>query len=465
MGFLQQDLWLNGSPLARELFQNHALSMPIVDFHNHLSPQQMAEDVHYENLGHAWLGGDHYKWRAMRMLGIEERLITGNASWEEKFHAWAGCLPQLIGSPLYVWTHLELQRYFHIDEPLNEKNAAKIYEKASTLLQEPDYGMRSLLQKMNVEVLYTTDDPADPLDYHEALASSDFSVKVCPAFRPDKVLSPDKPEFAAYLQRLGKAAEKEIHALKDLQDALLIRLDAFVKAGCRASDHALEEDIYLAGTEAQAQAVLEKALRGETIGTEEKRIYRGWLLRFLAEAYAERDLVMQLHLGALRNNNRRMFKMLGPDTGFDSIDDIHYIQQLSALLSDLDEESHLPKTILYCMSSKDYEMLCTMAGNFQQAGVRGKVQLGAAWWFLDQRDGIRRQMETLSQMGVLSTFVGMLTDSRSFLSFPRHEYFRRLLCEHLAAIVERGEYPPDREWLGKIVEDICYYNAKTFFKA
>ena len=447
---------------AKTLYHEHAARMPIIDYHNHLSPREIYEDLQYANLSQVWLGGDHYKWRALRANGVPEEGITGDAPAREKFENWAKTVPALFHNPLYHWTHLELQRYFDIEEPLSPKTMDHVWEVCNAKLNTKDFSTRSLLRKMNVEALCTTDDPKDDLFYHKAL-KNEFEIKVLPTFRPENAMGVEKPGFASYLKELGETVGYEIQNIQDLTAALGARIDYFDQIGCRISDHSLGGELYAPASEEEADAILKMGLAGQPLSQEELRQYKGFLLLFLGREYHKKGWAMQLHIGALRNNSSRRFEKLGADTGFDSMDDFSYAPQLSALLNALDREEQLPKTVLYCLNPKDYDMLASMAGNFQGPEARGKVQFGAAWWFCDHKAGMEQQLESLSHTGVLANFIGMLTDSRSFLSFPRHEYFRRILCAFIGSRVENGEYPPDMEYLGHMVENICYYNAKEYF--
>lgn len=465
--------FLLGTETAKTLFHIAAKEMPIVDFHNHLSPREIYENKCYDNIADVWLGGDHYKWRAMRSNGISERYVTGDATPYEKFEAWADTVQRAIGNPLYHWTHLELQRYFGIDTPLNPKTAREIWDKCNAKLRTKDYSVRNLLAMQNVKILCTTDDPADSLEWHTKLRNEpDLCFQVLPSFRPEKALGIEKDGFATYLKTLGEAAEVPVtDSAESVLNALINRLDFFVKTGCRVTDHSLESAFYIASGEQKsnkenADKVLRKRLNGEIITEDEAGCYRGYLLSELGKAYAKRNLVMQLHIGAIRNNATRFLGTQGADHGFDSVNDFNYAPQLAALLDSMDRTNELPRTILYCLNSKDLDMLATMAGNFQsnEDGIRGKVQLGSAWWFLDHKTGMEHQLQSLSDVGLLSTFIGMLTDSRSFLSFPRHEYFRRILCNKVGAWVENGEYPNDEAYLSEVIRDICAENAMRYFQ-
>lgn len=451
------------NPTAVALYHDHAKDMPIFDYHCHLSPKEIAENKRYRSITEIWLGGDHYKWRAMRTFGIDERYITGDAPDKEKFLKWAELMPYCIGNPLYHWTHLELKRFFGIDKLLSPETAEEIWEECNAKLQTDEFTARSLIQRSNVKALCTTDDPTDNLEYHLALAKDpSFKVKVLPAWRPDKSLNVDKAGFAEWIAKLEKVAGVTIKSFEDLTQALGKRLDFFHSVGCRLSDHAMDPVVYEEGSAAEATAILQKGLAGAALTDQEVRKYKTQVILFLGREYARRGWVMQLHIGTIRNNSQRMMKLLGPDTGFDAVADYTIAQPLARLLDRLDQTDELPKTILYCLNPRDNELLATIAGCFQGGGVRGKIQFGSGWWFNDQKDGMIRQMVALSNLGLLSLFVGMITDSRSFLSYTRHEYFRRILCNLLGEWVENGEVPNDQKLLGGIVEDICFNNAQTY---
>lgn len=451
---------------ARKLFYGHADRVPIIDYHNHLNPKEIYEDRCYDNLAEVWLGGDHYKWRAMRANGVPEELITGNADPYEKFLAWADTVQNCIGNPLYHWTHMELKRYFGIDLLLNKKTAPEIWKKCNAMLREPEYSIRNLLRMQKVSVLCTTDDPIDTLEWHKKLAKDIFEIKVLPTFRPGRAIDIEKPDFTEYMKLLGACAEIEITTFDAMLSALKKRLAYFMEVGCRVTDHSLESDFFCPTTQEEVEIIFQKRMNGEKLTVEECAKYRGFLLTELGKEYARNGLAMQIHIGAIRNNSTRMYEKLGADTGLDSMHDFQYAPQLSALLNAMDLTEELPRTILYYLNPKDTEMLASMAGNFQsnEEGIKGKVQLGSAWWLCDHKRGMERQMSALADVGLISTFVGMLTDSRSFLSFPRHEYFRRILCNLIGTWVEDGEYPHDMEYLGELIENICYQNAKTYFK-
>lgn len=461
--FLDEDFLLHNET-AKSLYHEYAKDMPIIDYHCHLNPQEIYENKQYKNITEVWLYGDHYKWRAMRANGIDESLITGDGSDYDKFMAYAKTVPMTIGNPLYHWTHLELKRYFGIEETLNEQTAPAIWEKVNAMLTSGEFGARDFIVKSNVEVVCTTDDPIDSLEYHAKIkADPTFRVAVLPAFRPDKAIAIEKLAFRDYIGKLGEAAGIEIKNYEDLLEALSKRVTYFHENGCRVSDHGLDYMPYAETSPEEAAKVFAKAMAGEAISFQEELQYKTSVLVFLGKLYSEHGWVMQYHMNALRNNNTRMFEKLGPDTGFDSIRDTEIAEPLSRLLDAIDREAGLPKTILYSLNPAHNYVLGSMIGNFQGGGIPGKIQHGSAWWFNDTKEGMIAQMTSLAETGLLSRFVGMLTDSRSFLSYTRHEYFRRILCNLIGEWVEKGEYPDDRELLGKIVQDICYYNAKQYF--
>ena len=458
------DNFLLRTKTAEYLYHEHAVKMPIIDYHCHLSPKQIAENTRFENITQPWLYGDHYKWRAMRTNGVDERYCTGDATDKEKFEKWAETVPYTLRNPLYHWTHLELKRYFGISELLSKDTAESIYQKASEMLQDDDYRVQGLLKQMNVEVVCTTDDPVDNLEYHQQLAGMATGLKVIPAWRPDKAMAVENPAvYNTYLDLLSEASGKEINTYPALLEALKARHDYFHRNGCRLSDHGLENFYAEDYSEDEINTIFNKVRAGTALNETEILKFKSALLYELALMDHEKGWTQQFHIGALRNNNTRMFNMLGPDTGFDSIGDFQIAVPMSRFLDRLDQDNRLAKTILYNLNPKDNETMATMIGNFQDGTVPGKIQWGAAWWFLDQKDGMEKQMNALSNMGLLSRFVGMLTDSRSFLSYPRHEYFRRILCNLLGDDVEKGEIPDDKTLLGAMVEDICYNNAKNYF--
>lgn len=461
--FMDENFLLK-TPAAQRLYKEYAAKMPIYDYHCHLSPKEIAEDKKYKNITEIWLYGDHYKWRFMRSMGVEERYCTGDASDYEKFLAYAKCVSRAIGNPLYHWTHLELQRYFNVYEPLNEKTAPEIWEKVNKIIAEGDFSARSLIKKSNVALIGTTDDPIDTLKYHAKIRElKDFDTKVVPAFRPDKAVNINLDGFKEYIEKLSEAGKKEIKNYADLKEVLSSRIDFFESMGSKISDHAVEYVPYIEAGDDEIDAILKKALNGEKCTDEEVEKYKTSIITFFAKEYAKRDWVMQIHIGALRNNNTNMFKKLGPDTGFDSIDDNKIAHKLSRFMDNLDKYGNLPKVILYSLNPNDNYTLAAMLGNFQKGGVKGKIQLGSAWWFNDNIDGMELQMKALANLGALAAFVGMLTDSRSFLSYPRHEYFRRILCNIVGQWVEDGEIYDDEDILKEIIEGVSFNNAKEYF--
>ena len=461
--FLDQDFLLQ-SATAQTLYHQYAAAMPIIDYHNHLVPQQIADDHQFDNITQAWLYGDHYKWRAMRAHGVDEKYITGNASDEEKFMKWAETVPYTMRNPLYHWTHLELQRYFGVTEVLNSASAKRIYDHCAALLKTPEYSVKNLLLKMNVKVLCTTDDPIDDLGYHKQIKASGYAIKVLPTFRPDKAMAVDDvATFNSYVKSLAQVVGYGIQDLSTYKKAIGERHDYFHACGGKLSDHGLEHIYAEDYTEEQIAKIFGQLVSGANVSDHEKWQFKSAMLVYFAHLDHAKGWTQQFHLGALRNNNARLLGSLGPDTGFDSIGDFEQAKPLSKFLNHLDSTNQLAKTILYNLNPGDNELLATMTGNFQDGTIVGKMQFGSSWWFLDQKDGMERQINTLSNMGLLSHFVGMLTDSRSFLSFPRHEYFRRILCNLMGQDVENGELPADMEWLGKLVKDISYTNASEFF--
>lgn len=461
--FLDEQFLLN-TDTARILYHEYAANMPIIDYHCHLPPQQIAENTRFDSITQVWLNGDHYKWRAMRTNGVDEQYITGGASDREKFRKWAETVPYTMRNPLYHWTHLELQRYFGISELLSGDTADRIFDETQEKLRSPEYRVRGLLERMNVRVICTTDDPIDTLDFHRQLREEAYEIPVFPAFRPDAGMSlSDLGKFNAYVTALEKVSDRSISDLDDYLHALKSRHDFFASMGCCVSDHGLEEIYVEAYTDEEIGRIFEKALAGQAVSDLEHRKFKSALLFLFAQWDAEKNWVQQYHLGALRNNNSRMMAKLGPDTGWDSIGDFRHGKALSIFLDRLDRDNQLTKTILYNLNPADNELMATMIGNFNDGSVPGKIQFGSGWWFLDQKDGMIRQINALSNMGLLSRFVGMLTDSRSFLSFPRHEYFRRLLCDLFGTEIENGELPNDLPWIGRVIQDICYHNANRYF--
>lgn len=460
--FMDCDFLLNNEP-AKALFAA-ANTMPIFDWHCHLSPKEIYENKQPESIAWLWLAGDHYKWRALRSCGVDEKYITGDASPYEKFKAFAGAMPLLIGNPLYHWTHLELQRYFDIYEPLSAKTCDEIWAKANAKIAAGGFTPRELIVNSNVTCLCTTDDPADTLEYHELLArDSSFTCKVIPAFRPDKALGIELPGWRAWLAAMSKTAGVDIVSYAQLKDILAQRVEFFASLGCRASDHAFTYVPFERASEDELEAIFAKAVNGKSLEKIEIDKFKTELMRFFARQYSARGWGMEIHIGAMRNNNAPMFRRLGPDAGYDSIADYEVAHNLSRLLDSLEDEGCLPRTVLFTLNPKDNYVLGAMLGNFQSSEAASKIQFGSAWWFNDNIDGMREQMKALANLGALSKFVGMVTDSRSFLSYPRHEYFRRILCALIGDMVQAGLYPWDEEKLTQIVKDISYNNAVNYF--
>lgn len=457
------DNFLLTNRTAERLFHEYAKDMPIIDYHNHLIPEQIANDVSFDNLTQVWLYGDHYKWRAMRTNGVNEDFITGGKSDYEKFEKWAETVPYTLRNPLYHWTHLELRRYFDVQDILSGSTARKVYDECTAKLRTPEFSVRGLLSKMNVEAVCTTDDPIDSLEHHQKIAKEGIALQVRPAFRPDKAMSADDVTgLNEYIAKVEQVTNLSIADFDTYLKALKLRHDYFNQNGCRVSDHGLEQIYAEDYTDEEINKIFIKVRSNATLtGTEVLKFKSAMLVHFAKWDHAA-GWVQQFHLGALRNNNRRMLSILGPDTGWDSIGDFSQGRQLSKFLNGLDATDQLAKTIIYNLNPADNELIATMIGNFNDGSVAGKVQFGSAWWFLDQKDGMVKQMNALSNMGLISRFIGMLTDSRSFLSYPRHEYFRRILCNLFGEEVENGELPNDIEWIGKVVKDICYYNVKNY---
>lgn len=450
------------SDIAEKLYHEYAKDLPIIDYHNHLSPQLIAEDQPIKNITEAWLKGDHYKWRAMRANGIDEIFITSAAtSHKDKFLKWANTVPYTLRNPLFHWTHLELKRYFDIDELLQSSTAEAIYEKANAVLEHKTPAQ--LLEDLKVEVICTTDDPIDDLKFHQEIAEKGFYTKVFPTFRPDNLLMAEKPSFPNYISKLSACVDFSIQNLEDLLKAIQARIDYFDSLGCRLSDYGLEQIFAYDFTEEEADKIFRKRISGVDISKDEASVFASCVLVKLCEMYHAKSWTQQMHVGAIRNNNSRLLEQIGLDAGVDSIGEFPVAQSMSKLFDMLNLKNKLAKTITYNLNPSQNEVFATMMGNFQNSDYPGKMQWGSGWWFLDQKDGMEKQINCLSNMGLLSKFVGMLTDSRSFLSFPRHEYFRRILCNLLGEDVKQGLIPNDIEFLSKMVQDICYYNAKNYF--
>ena len=436
--------------------------MPIIDYHCHLSPNDIAINRQFRNLTEVWLAGDHYKWRAMRTLGVNEKFITGNASDEDKFAQWAYTVPYTMRNPLYHWTHLELKRYFGVEELLKPDTQKDIYSKAGEMLKTDGFKTRGLLERMNVQVVCTTDDPTDSLEYHQAVQKENYKIKLFPAFRPDRSFAVENPKaYRAYVEKLSQVSGVVIKRFSDLLAALDSRAEFFHSVGGRLSDHGLESLYY--EEDGDPEDLFRKLMSGQTLDRHETSVFKYHVLTALCKMYHKRGWTQQFHLGAIRNTNERMLRELGPDTGFDSIGDYPQATVMARFFNNLDNTNQLAKTIVYNVNPSHNEVMATMIGNFNDGSVKGKIQFGSAWWFMDQKEGMEKQINTLSNMGLLSCFIGMLTDSRSFLSFPRHEYFRRILCNLIGNDVENGELPNDEKWLGQLVSDVCYNNAKEYF--
>lgn len=462
--FIHKDFILE-TETAKRIYHQFAAELPIIDFHCHLNPAEIANDRQFDNLGQVWLEGDHYKWRAMRINGINEKYCAGSASEKEKFLKWAATVPYTVGNPLYHWTHLELARYFNIPELLSPTTAEAIFNQTKDMLQSPEFSTRNLMRKMKVEMAGTTDDPADSLEYHQQLQEEGFEIKVLPTFRADQVLKTDDPEnFIAYIEKLGEAADVTIGSFSDLVKALDQRHAFFHELGGRLSDSGPDRFYYATYTDTEVAAIFIKLLEGKALDLNETEKYKTAVMAELARMNHKRGWTQQFHVGALRNNNTRKFNALGPDTGFDSIGNPQDGVKMSRFLDLLNSTDQLAQTILYNLNPSDNEMMLTMCGNFNDGSAVGKVQYGAAWWFLDQKTGMEKHLKDLSVLGLLSHFVGMVTDSRSFLSYPRHEYFRRIACNYIGKEVEKGFIPDDESLLKRLVEGISYSNAKSYFK-
>lgn len=460
------DNFLLDNEVSQALYHEHAKNQPIIDYHCHLNPAFIANDRRFDNLGQLWLEGDHYKWRAMRTNGIDERFCTGKdtSDWE-KFEKWAATVPYTMRNPLYHWTHLELRRGFGVDTLLKPETARDIYEACTAKLRTPEYSARGLMKHFNVETVCTTDDPIDSLEHHISLAKEGFSVKVLPTWRPDKAMAVENPAaFRAYMEQLSAVSGVSISRFADVIDALQVRHDFFASVGCKLSDHGIEEFYAEDYTQAEIDALFNKVYGGQSLTAQEIRQFKSAMMYTFAIMDHQKGWTQQLHYGAIRDNNSRLFAKLGPDTGFDSIGDFTIAKAMSKFLNSLDATNQLPKTIIYNLNPRDNDLISTMLGNFQDGSVAGKIQFGSGWWFLDQKVGMTAQMNSLSVLGLLSRFVGMLTDSRSFLSYPRHEYFRRILCNLIGTDVVNGELPAsEMAFIGQLVEGVSYRNAKQYF--
>ena len=463
MSFIKDDFILTNET-AKRLYHDYAEKMPIIDYHCHINPQEIYENKKFKNITEIWLGGDHYKWRLIRSNGVPENEITGDADDYTKFLRFAEMLPRAIGNPMYHWNHLELKRYFDYDGILSAKTAQEVWNLCNEKLQSDDMSACSIIKKSNVKMIGTTDDPIDSLEWHKKIAEEGVcTAKVLPSFRPDKAVNIDKAGFADYIKALSKAADIEINTVADVKAALIKRLDFFCEMGCKATDHGLDYIPFAVGTDKQIEKAFKKAMNGKAITAEEADMYKTAILVALGKEYAKRGIVMQIHYSVQRNTNAAMFNKIGADTGFDTISNRPCSESLTALLNALAVQDLLPKTIIYSLNPHDNEMIDTVIGAFQGTEVAGKIQHGSAWWFSDTKSGMEAQLKSLANLSLLGNFVGMLTDSRSFLSYTRHEYFRRILCNVLGTWVENGEYPADMETLGQIVQDICYNNAAKYF--
>ncbi len=461
--FLDEDFLLS-TKTSQKLYHNFAKGLPIIDYHCHLPPDQIADDINFKNLTQIWLYGDHYKWRAMRANGVPEEYITGNRTDYEKFEKWAETVPYTMRNPLYHWTHLELQRYFDVYDILSPSTAKKIYDECTEKLQSPEYSVRNLMLRMKVEMSGTTDDPLDDLAYHQKIKKDGFAIKVHPSFRPDKAMQADNiPALNDYIQKLEGIAGSQIGTFNDYLRALKGRHDYFAENGCSVSDHGLEQFYAEDYSDADIDAIFKKIRSSQALSHAEVLQFKSCMLYNFGLWDHEKGWVQQYHVGGLRNNNTRLLDQIGADAGLDSIGDFPQGIAMTRFLNKLDKDNKLAKTIIYNLNPADNELIASMTGNFNDGTIAGKIQFGSAWWFLDQKDGMIKQLDALSNIGLLSRFVGMLTDSRSFLSYPRHEYFRRILCDLIGKDVENGELPEDIEWLGKMVQDVCYYNAKNYF--
>ena len=462
--FMDRDFLLQ-TDVARKLFHDYAEKMPVLDYHCHINPREIAEDRQFENITQVWLGGDHYKWRFMRSCGVDEYYITGGASDKEKFLKWAACLEKAVGNPLYHWSHLELQRYFDIHVPLSSKTAEEVWEACNKKLADPSMSVRNIIKKSGVELICTTDDPVDSLEWHRKIKEdASFDVTVLPAWRPDKAMNLEKPDYTDYLKKLTEVSGVSINSFEDLKKALVNRMDFFAENGCTVSDHALEYVMFESASVEEIEAIFKKALNKEPVSRHEEMQFKTAFMTFVSGEYTKRGWVLQLHYGCKRDNNKNMFAKLGPDTGYDCINNYAPSSQTADFLNNLIVNDSLPRTILYSLNPNDNAAIGTILGCFQNSDAVAKIQQGSAWWFNDHKVGMQDQMTSLANLGNLSGFVGMLTDSRSFLSYTRHEYFRRILCNLIGGWVDNGEYPEDYDVLGTIVKDISFNNAVRYFK-
>lgn len=458
--------FLLSTPTAQHLFKDYAsmTKIPVLDYHCHINPQEIWEDRQFENITQVWLGGDHYKWRQMRTNGIDEKYITGDASDYEKFEKWAETMPRLIGNPLYHWSHYELKYYFGYEGNLNPDTCKEVWDLVNSKLNTPEFSVRNLIKKSNVKLICTTDDPVDTLEYHKKIKEDDtFDVQVLPAWRPDKANNVEKKDYKDYIAKLSEVSGIEIKNFNDLKAALKNRMNYFEANGCTVSDHALEYVMYAPATDAEVDAIMEKSLKGETVSKEEELKYKTAFMLFVAKEYNKRGWVMQLHYGCKRDNNALMFEKLGPDTGYDCINNYAPSAQMADFLNALSATDEIPKTIIYSLNPFDNASIGTIIGCFQGGGVKNKIQQGSAWWFNDHYVGMTEQMKSLANLSCLGNFIGMLTDSRSFLSYTRHDYFRRIMCELIGNMVENGEYPNEEKYLASIVKGISYNNAVEYF--
>ena len=461
--FMDKDFLLS-TDTAKQLYHDYAAKMPVLDYHCHINPQEIAEDRKFDNITQVWLGGDHYKWRQMRSNGVEEKYITGDATDREKFQKWAETLEKLIGNPLYHWSHLELQKYFGYTGHLNGDTAQEVWDLCNEKLGQDSMTVRNIIRQSGVTLICTTDDPVDTLEWHEKIAADDtFDVQVLPAWRPDKAMNVEKPDFAAYMAKLSDVSSVKVKDFSSLKEALKARMDYFADHKCSVSDHALEYVMYVPADDKEIDAIMAKGLAGQGISREEELKYKTAFMLFVAKEYNRRNWVMQLHYGCKRDNNAYMYQQLGADTGFDCINNYAPSAQMADFLNALSATNEIPKTIIYSLNPNDNASIGTILGCFQAAGTNGRIQQGSAWWFNDHKVGMTDQMTSLANLGCLGNFIGMLTDSRSFLSYTRHEYFRRIMCELIGGWVENGEYPDDRKALKKIVEGISYNNAVKYF--